>query len=248
MISTPRWRSHSRVLPDPEAPSVGPTLRSRGRKSGSGCARAWTWVHSSCEERPILDREIGRSDQSANARLAPRREGERARRSAKWGRRRSSRSDRIRKPRERLCRRGGRKYLRGDFSPRRYDVHPQTRFRRLWEPSRKRRGRRFWILRGRSVPVHAAASALRPSKILQLGPRPLFWGKSVRRNSGLDGAQGAPMPLAPVVMVEFGESGFVTVGLSALRGDAPLRTAATANADPGTSQIIAVWAMTWPRS
>ena len=142
----------------------------------------------------------------------------------------------------------GAKIPPGRFSPRRYDVHPQTRFRRLWEPSRKRRGRRFWILRGRSVPVHAAASALRPSKILQLGPRPLFWGKSVRRNSGLDGAQGAPMPLAPVVMVGFGESGFVTVGSSALRGDAPLRTAATANADPGTSQIIAVWAMTWPRS
>jgi hypothetical protein len=64
--------------------------------------------------------------------------------------------------------------------------------------------------------------------------------RAVRRNSGLDGAQGAPMPLAPVVIVEFGVSGLGTVGSSARRGDAPLRTAATANADPGTSQIIAV--------
>lgn len=65
-------------------------------------------------------------------------------------------------------------------------------------------------------------------------------GKSVRRNSGLDGAQGAPTPPAPVVIVEFGVSGFATVESSARRGDAPLRTAATANADPGTSQMIAV--------
>jgi hypothetical protein len=59
-------------------------------------------------------------------------------------------------------------------------------------------------------------------------------------NGLLDGAQGAPMPLAPVVIAGFGVSGLVTVESSARRGDAPFRTAATAKADPGTSQIIAV--------
>jgi hypothetical protein len=59
-------------------------------------------------------------------------------------------------------------------------------------------------------------------------------------NGRLDGAQGAPTPLAPVVMVAFGVSGFDTVGSSARRGVPPFKTAATANAEPGTSQTITV--------
>ena len=145
----------------------------------------------------------------------------------------------VRKPRERLCRRGA-KYFRGDFSPRKYDVHPQTRISAFGSRRESDGGARS----GSAGPFCSGFTPpRRPSgypKRSQLGPRPLFGGKSVRRNSGLDGAQGAPMPLAPVVMVEFVVSGFVTVGSSALRGAAPLRTAATANADPGTSQIIAV--------
>ena len=59
-------------------------------------------------------------------------------------------------------------------------------------------------------------------------------------NGLLDGAQGAPMPLAPVVTVAFGVSGFETVGSFGRRAAPPFSTAATAKADPGISQTIAV--------